>query len=146
MVQQHADDTRRDRGDGEQQRVAPVLATAPHDAAGDAPQPASVHHEHRSQRRHMQGDLDEDAGEFDAGQGFHQHQVPRAGNGQKLRQPLDQAQHEALPQVHATRPRTSATSPTTMAPLSNRLRRSVLPTKRRLAAASTASWEMTATA
>src|SRR6266571_5551991 len=68
------------------------------------------------------------------------HQVSRRGHRQELGEPLHQPQEDALPEGHAIRPATSATMPTSIAPLSSTVLRPVRPTNSRAATTRTASW------
>src|SRR6267378_1393808 len=112
----------------------------PHRAAHDRPEPWPVYDQHRTQRRHVQRHLDEDARRVHTGDDLEHPQVPRAGHRQEFREPLHQPQHDPLPERHATRPATSATIPKSIAPLRRRLFRCVRPVNNRLATASTTSW------
>src|SRR3989441_9163810 len=97
-------------------------------------------HQHGTQGRDVERHLDEDARGVHARHHFEHPQVSRARHREKLREPLHQPQDHSLPERHATRPATSATIPTSMAPLRRRLFPWVRPVNSRLATASTTSW------
>src|SRR5439155_27109964 len=63
--------------------------------------------------------------------------LPVSSDGQELGKSLHETEQNGLPEIHATFPATSATSPITMAPLSNALTRSTVPKTRPVAPTST---------
>src|SRR5438874_133206 len=112
-------------------------------ASGDPPQAPAVHHQDGPQRRDMKRNRHEDERGIVGAEphdGASHREMPRARHGQELREPLHQPQYDPLPDGHVTLPATSATIPTSIAPLSSRLFRALCPANRRLATASTASW------
>src|SRR5439155_1142953 len=114
---------------------AEILGTSRHHTAYDRPQPASVHDQHGAQRRHVERNLHEYARRMHAGHDLEHAQVARARYREKLREALDQPEDEALPERHATRPATSATTPSSIAPVSQRLLPRLRPADHRLATA-----------
>src|SRR2546422_3773882 len=139
-MKQNADQARGDRRDDEERRITHARAVAAQQAAGDAPEAGTVQHQHGPERRHMQRHFHGDVREMNPGQRLHQHEMPGARDREEFREPLHQPQHNPLPERHATRPATSATIPTSIAPLSRRLFPWVRPVNNRLATASTTSW------
>src|SRR6266545_3486493 len=139
-MKQHADQTRGDRRRNEEARIAQARAVTAKHAAGDAPESGTIQHQHGPERRHVQRHLHRDIREMNPGQRLHQHEMPGARDREKLREPLHQPQNNPLQERHATRPATSATIPTSMAPLRRRLFPCSRPVNNRLATASTTSW------
>src|SRR5258705_6649371 len=120
-MKQNTDQGRGDRRHDEERRIPDTRAVTPQHAARDVPETGTIQHQHGSERRHVQRHFHREVREMNPGQGLHQHEMPGARDREKLREPLDQPEDNPLPERHATRPATSATIPTSIAPLSSRL-------------------------
>ena len=140
-VEQYSDNAGRQRGEEQQPRGSELGRTPCQNAAHNGPQARAVDHEHGPHSGDVQHDLHKDARRVHACNHLKHPQVTRARHGKKLGEPLHQPKDDALPQGHATRPATSATIPTSMAPFSSRLfpPAGALPMNSRLATARTAS-------
>ena len=139
MLEENADQTGGDHPDDEQAGVADRIRSPAKHIDNELPEPPAVDHEDGSQRRDVQRDLDEDARSPHAGHMADHREMPVTRDRQELGKSLHETEQNGLPEIHATFPATSATSPITMAPLSNALTRSTFPKISHVAATSTAS-------
>src|SRR5881396_1776492 len=143
LVKQHTQHAARDRPDREKRGVTHRITPASNHPRSNVPKALAINHEDRAEGCDVEGNSHEDEGlviRSEPDEGTSHREMPGARNRQELREPLHQPEHDSLPQRHATLPATSDTMPTIIAPLSNKLFRSIFPVMSRLATSSTVSW------
>ena len=101
VPEEHADDRRRERREGEQPYIPPSVSISPKRAVQQLDETAAIDQKHGNQRGHMYGNFELHALNFQPEQRLADHQVSGTRHREEFGRPLQSPEEHRLPNAHS---------------------------------------------